>query len=122
MENLKSGFEFIFSSYRRTAAILFIGALALAIPITITLVGQQQDIRQRASTALIPGCGSLGDVNGDGKINSIDSNLILQYEAGLISISKIIAANSDVNKDGKINSIDSNLILQYEAGLISTFP
>ncbi|MBI4091899.1 MAG: hypothetical protein HY427_01695 [Candidatus Levybacteria bacterium] len=124
MENLKSGFEFIFASYKRTAAILFIGALVLAIPITVTLVKQQQDIRQRAAAnpALIPGCGSLGDVNGDGKINSIDSSLILQYEAGLIPITKIIAANSDVNKDGKINSIDSSLILQYEAGLISTFP
>src|SRR3989344_1887005 len=67
MENLKAGFEFIFSSYKRTAAILFIGALTLAIPITITLVGQQQDIRQRASTSdnVISGTVFL-DNNGNG--------------------------------------------------------
>ena len=52
MEKLKTAIEFIFSSYKRTAAILLIGALALSIPITISLVGQQQDIRQRASGVL----------------------------------------------------------------------
>lgn len=121
MKNLKSGLEFIFSSYKRTAAIFFIGALVLAIPITITLLGQRQDIRQRAAIALIPGCGSLGDVNGDGKVDSVDANLLLQYTAGKIPISGIVAANSDVNRNGKIDSVDANLILQYSAGLISTF-
>ncbi len=52
MKKLKDVFEFITSSYKRSAAILFLGALTLAIPITITLVGQQQDIRQRAAGAL----------------------------------------------------------------------
>lgn len=40
--------ENIFSSYRKTAALLFVVALLLAIPITLTLLSQQQDIRQRA--------------------------------------------------------------------------
>ena len=120
MERLKSGLGFIFSSYKRTAAILFVAALALAIPITITLVGQQQDVRQRAASPSSP-CGSLGDVNGDGKVDSVDANLLLSYSAGKIPISRIVAANSDVNGDGKINSIDANLLLSYSAGLISTF-
>lgn len=49
MEKLKQATEFIFSSYKRTAAILFIAALTLAIPITINFLGQGQDIRQQAA-------------------------------------------------------------------------
>ncbi len=49
MERIRSGFDFIFSSYKRAAAVLFIFALLLAIPVTISFIGQQQDIRQRAS-------------------------------------------------------------------------
>lgn len=40
-----------FSSYKRTVAFAVIATLALAIPITITLIGQKQDIRQRASSS-----------------------------------------------------------------------
>ena len=48
MEWIRSGFDFIFSSYKRAAAVLFIFALVLAIPITVNFLGQRQDIRQRA--------------------------------------------------------------------------
>lgn len=48
MEKLRAGLEFIFSSYKRTATVLIIFALALAIPVTLSFLGQQQDIRQRA--------------------------------------------------------------------------
>lgn len=39
----------LFSSYKRFIGVLTVAALALAIPITLTLINQQQDIRQRAS-------------------------------------------------------------------------
>lgn len=39
----------IFSSYKRGAGIIFVAILALAIPITLTLISQQQDVRQRAA-------------------------------------------------------------------------
>jgi hypothetical protein len=48
MDKLKAGFDFIASSYKKTAAVLFIGAIVLSIPFTLSLLGQQQDIRQRA--------------------------------------------------------------------------
>lgn len=48
MEKLRAGLEFIFSSYKRTAAVLIVFAIALAIPVTLSFLGQQQDIRQRA--------------------------------------------------------------------------
>jgi len=51
---------------------------------------------------------NLGDVNGDGQINSIDSNLIKRFITG--SYDDINFDNSDVNMDGKIDSRDSNLV------------
>lgn len=55
-----------------------------------------------------------GDVNGDGKIDSIDSSLLGQYLAGWnVEINK---QNADVNGDGKIDSFDSSLLGQYLAG------
>ena len=49
MEKLRAGWDFIFSSYKRTAAVLFVGALLLAIPVTLSFLQQNQDIRQRAA-------------------------------------------------------------------------
>jgi hypothetical protein len=42
-------FTYLFSTYKKTAGIAFAVILILAIPITIALVGRQQDVRQRAS-------------------------------------------------------------------------
>ena len=43
-----------FSNYKRTATFAIIAVLTLAIPITITLIGQKQDIRQRAQLVDLP--------------------------------------------------------------------
>lgn len=50
MDKIRAGFHYIFSSYKRTAGVLFIGGLMLAIPLTLSLVRQTQDVRQRASS------------------------------------------------------------------------
>ncbi len=55
-------FTFLFSTYKRTAGIAFMIVLILAVPITIALVGRQQDIRQRASLYIDFNCGVF---NGD---------------------------------------------------------
>jgi hypothetical protein len=58
-----------------------------------------------------------GDANNDGRTNSIDAALVLQYDAGLIhSLPNLV--NADVNHNGAVNSIDAALILQIDAGLI----
>lgn len=49
MDKINRGIHFIFSSYKRLAAFLIIGGLLLAVPITMSIVQNQQDIRQRAS-------------------------------------------------------------------------
>ena len=43
-------FTYLFSTYKKTAGIAFVIVLILAVPITIALLGRQQDIRQRAQS------------------------------------------------------------------------
>ncbi|MBR6801145.1 MAG: dockerin type I repeat-containing protein [Eubacteriaceae bacterium] len=62
-----------------------------------------------------------GDANGDGKVNSTDAVLVLQYEAGILGDVEFDETAADVNDDGKVNSTDSVLILQFEAKLITEF-
>lgn len=64
---------------------------------------------------------NLGDVNGDGKINSLDAARILKYDAGIAVLAEDELAAADVNGDGKINSLDAARILKYDAGLIESF-
>jgi hypothetical protein len=90
-------------------AILF-AALALIIHFTT-----------RVTNASYADC-AVGDVNGDGKINSIDSICILKYlmeQQDLFENQKKLA---DVNSDGLINSADVLLILRYSVGDISSIP
>lgn len=63
----------------------------------------------------------LGDVNGDGAINVIDSNLIRRAAAKLGNLTDIQSVAADVNRDGKINVLDANLIRRYAAKLITSF-
>lgn len=62
-----------------------------------------------------------GDINGDGKVDSIDSNLV---KAHRVETKKLEGANfeaADINKDGKVNKIDSFLLLYYRADKIQDF-
>ncbi len=65
---------------------------------------------------------TLGDVNGDEKIDSTDARLILQYYAKKIGEEDLNIAAADVNADGKVDSTDARLILQLYAKKISEFP
>jgi hypothetical protein len=59
-----------------------------------------------------------GDVNCDGRTNSLDALAVLQLSAGFLSTLPC-RAGADVNHDGGVNTLDAALILQYVAGLIS---
>ncbi len=60
--------------------------------------------------------GANGDVNGDGRTNSTDAQLVLQLEAGLRSTLPN-PSKADMSGDGRTNSIDALFILWREAGL-----
>ena len=63
----------------------------------------------------------LGDVSCGNGVTSVDSLLLLQYDAGLVP-SLACQDRADVNNDGDANAIDAQLILQFVAGLIVTLP
>ena len=65
--------------------------------------------------------GILGDVDGNGKIEQTDAQMILDYEAKLLDreLNLLIA---DVSGDGVVDSNDAVLILQYIAGKFDKFP
>jgi hypothetical protein len=76
--------------------------------------------RTRTPTNTPPPGGLLGDVNCDGRVNSLDALAVLQYSAGLLG-SLPCQTNADVNDDGTVNALDAALILQYDAGLLDEF-
>ncbi len=65
---------------------------------------------------------SMGDINGDGKINALDASVILQHDAKLITLFDEQLNYADVDGDGKVNALDASVILQYDARLIDRFP
>lgn len=63
----------------------------------------------------------LGDVNGDGVINSKDSNLLRRIISG-VSIPTAKENNAaDVKQDGIINGMDANALTRFLVGAISGF-
>ncbi len=58
---------------------------------------------------------TVGDVNTDGVINSLDAATVLKHDARLLVIEDETLA--DVNTDGSVNSLDAAFILRYDAGL-----
>ena len=68
----------------------------------------------------------LGDVNGDGLVNSTDALIILSFDAGLPIpadlLARINAKIGDVNMDGFTTSTDALIVLTFEAGFPVDYP
>ncbi len=65
--------------------------------------------------------GIKGDVNLDGKVNSLDAAYVLRYDASICELSEKQLANGDVNGDGRVSSLDAAQILKLDAGIIKKF-
>ena len=63
----------------------------------------------------------LGDVNGDGLVDTTDAKLVMQYDLALIDDSGLDLSVADVNGDGKVDTTDAKLIMQLDLGLIPDF-
>ena len=59
-----------------------------------------------------------GDLNGDGKVNSIDTNVMKRLMSGASTGTDEQNKAADVNGDGKVNSYDTNRLKRYIAGQI----
>ena len=60
---------------------------------------------------------SMGDVNGDYKINSNDALLVLMHAVGERTLPANDKKYADMNSDGKINSLDALMILRKAVGM-----
>ncbi len=67
---------------------------------------------------------TLGDVNGDGEVNSGDALLIMKRKAGKLDtdFTEAQVKAADVNGDNDVNSGDALLIMKRKAGKIDKFP
>ncbi|WP_010243043.1 family 43 glycosylhydrolase [Acetivibrio cellulolyticus] len=65
--------------------------------------------------------GTLGDLNSDGLINSLDFAKFRMHLLGITTLEETVLSNADVNKDGNVNSIDFALMRQYLLGIIKSF-
>lgn len=58
----------------------------------------------------------LGDVNKDGKVNSADALLAIEYSVGTRTFTSAQIKRADMDKDGKITSNDAFIILSISTG------
>lgn len=68
-------------------------------------------------TERIPAAVTLGDVNGDGKVNARDARALLRYIAGMADDGEVVEAAADFNGDGRVNARDARELLRFVAGL-----
>jgi len=59
----------------------------------------------------------LGDVNGDGVVNSMDSNIFKRVISGSVSFTESQLKAADINGDGQVNSYDSNYLTRIASGV-----
>lgn len=64
---------------------------------------------------------TLGDVNNDGKVNTIDAIMILQHISKKITLNEKQMLAADTSKDGRISTMDAIRILQYISKKITEF-
>ena len=65
--------------------------------------------------------GMLGDVDGNGVIDTTDALLALRHALGIINLSPAERQRADVDGNGVIDTTDALLILRYALGIINAF-
>jgi len=83
-----------------------------------TIDALTEDVIHNVTLEAIAGDVLCGDVNLDGIVNSIDSNLLKRIVASAYFVEEgsASALAADVNGDGQINAVDSNLLKRTVAG------
>ena len=57
-----------------------------------------------------------GDLDGDGKVNAKDANILIRIVAGSLKPTELQEQTGDLNGDGLNNAIDANLITRIISG------
>lgn len=105
----KSGLSFEPGSKQPFALYLISIIIISALITIIALASSGLAVKLGASS-------SLGDVNGDGVINSGDSLLLMKHLVGQSELNETQRGNADVDKNEVLNSKDALLILQFSNG------
>ncbi|MFZ5986643.1 MAG: carbohydrate-binding protein [Bacillota bacterium] len=64
---------------------------------------------------------NLGDLNGDGSVDSLDYQLLRRHLLRITPLTGTYLSNADVNKDGSVDSTDYTLMKRYILRIISSF-
>lgn len=102
----------------------FYSAICTTSDLTGTILQYSDDQHFTCNTTLkfkVNSTSQKGDVNKDGRINSADALLVLQYSVGSARLSSEQISLADVNSDSRVNSADALKILQYAVGQINKF-
>ncbi len=74
-----------------------------------------------STESITPSAETLGDLNGDKKVDAIDFALLKSHMLGITALTGTNYTNADVNIDGEVNAIDYALMKQYLLNIISSF-
>lgn len=64
----------------------------------------------------------LGDVDGNGTVDSVDATLIQRVDAGIISATADMIKRGDVDGDGQLTILDATFIQRYLIGIKISYP
>ncbi len=79
---------------------------------TITATYGGKTVKATVALGVLP-----GDVNDDGRVNSVDVLRLKQYILGLVDENEINLKAADINQDGKVNSVDLMLLKRDILGI-----
>lgn len=61
-----------------------------------------------------------GDINGDGKVNAMDTNEVKRIIGGSLEFNESKRLAADVNTDGYVNAVDINILSRFIIGYITS--
>ena len=88
---------------------------------TITFATEKGETYVVTGIPQIIDIGRMGDMNYDGKVNTTDARMALQFAVEKLEITEDQWIVGDVNRDEVLNTTDARLILQYAVGKIDRF-
>ncbi len=93
----------------------------ISIDVVESCDGDLNNLSISSNTVKIKGSSiKKGDVNGDGKITAVDARIVLQFVAGLRTLTEEETVQADISRDNVVSVIDARAILQVVAGLLES--
>lgn len=91
---------------------------------TVGLSAVEDDLGRTSSASCevtLPGTGCLGDLNGDGTVNSDDLTLLARHVARIDTLEGTFLQNADVDGSGSVDAQDLTKMARYVARIITSW-